>query len=575
MKGYITIFISLVMTGIVFGQVKFSASVDDNDVTINNRISLTLTSNVRGSITLAPTNDFSVVYGSTGSNFSNINGTVTRTYTNNYVLTPNKTGTYTIPEAILTYNGKKYKSNSITIKVRKPDEVSNSGAAFKSNKNYIGVISVSKKKIYEGESVLVTYKLYAKYQNILNYQPEFGSTSGFWKQELEPGNPRGWEAKRESVNGIFYIVYTLKKDVLYAQQHGKVKISPFKATLQIRRSFFERVAVDITSNSPSITVSPLPKGKPTSFSGSVGKFKMDASVSRSTLKAGDAFDLKLKISGEGNLSLLEEPEIIFPDDFEVLDPEIENKSKLSSQGLKGSKTYQYSIITSHSGEYRFGPIKFSYYNPKEKKYKTLTSEEFVINVEKGENEDESSTNFVGEPTKKEIKIKNKGIRYLKEFDNDINKPNYFFGSIAYYATLLSPGILFLVFLFIKKRKEEEGKNNSKTKVKKASKIATKKLSKGKNLLDTGDVNSFYTENLQALYGYLGDKLSMQIADFSKEYIQEQLIKSNVSNQTAEEYVQLLTDCEIARFAQSGEGSGKDIYDRSLSVIEKIEEELKK
>jgi len=552
------LFTLFILASIVsIGQVQFYSKVNSRNVTNIDGIQFSIITNVDAEIEIPDFKGFKIDDQGVERGLSIVNGRRTQYLVHNYTLSAKKTGSLTIGAASMTYKGQKYKTNPITIKITKDN-------------SYIGVISVNKRKIYQGESILATYKLYAKYQNVRSYGLDQGSTTtGFWKQELKGD----WKNSVEVMNGTRYVVYVLKKEVLYAQQYGDLTISPYSGNFRIGTNYFNLRDIPINSNSVKIKVLPLPSNKPSSFSGSVGEFKMDTKLSRNTLKAGDALDLTLTISGKGNLSLLEEPEINFPDDFEVLDPEIENNSRLSASGLSGKKVFRYSIITSHSGQYKFGPIVFSYFDPSTKQYHSVSSDEFVVNVEKGIGSTDGEV-FVEKPSKKhEIKVKNKGIRYLKDFDTPEN-PTYFFGSAGFYIALLFPGLLFIFFLFYKKTNQKNESSLVSKKVKKARKEAILSLSKGKKLLDEGNTNSFFLENSQALNGYLGNKLNIPISNFSKEMIQEKLLEKEVSKETSASYINLLTECEMARFGRTNNDSGQTVYERSIDVIEKIEEEIK-
>ncbi|MBA7585828.1 hypothetical protein ES708_27817 [subsurface metagenome] len=140
----------------------------------------------------------------------------------------------------------------------------------------------------------------------------------------------------------------------------------------------------ISSPEVSINIKPLPAGAPSSFSGTVGSVNMIAGLDKSSVKENDAVTLKITLKGTGNLKLAEAPVVDFPPDFETYDPKVTTNLKADLSGSVGSKTFEYLVIPRHAGKYRIAPVKYSFFDPGSGKYKYLSSEEFLINVTKGE-----------------------------------------------------------------------------------------------------------------------------------------------------------------------------------------------
>ena len=376
---------------------------------------------------------------SRSSSYEMVNGktssSVDLSYT--YTLMPNKTGTYKIPPASITVDGKKVVSNGLTIKVLPADKASQSqnqnkgnsrqnntasAATHISNDNIFIRTSVSKTNVYEQEAIMVTYKLYTLLDVLQFTDMKFPDFNGFLKQEIE--QPQNKQLSFENYNGRNYGTVVLYQVLLFPQRTGEIEIgrANFTATIRIQnkaqlRSIFDdffdsytNVSKNLTAPGSKITVSTLPAGKPASFTGSVGKFNLTSSISSANVKANDAVTIKVVISGTGNMKLMKNPEIKFPDIFEVYDPKTENKFSTNSAGVSGTKTIEYMFIPRHSGTYEIPSAELSYFDLQDKTYKIMRTPVYKLNVAKGEGAEPA---VVGNYTNKEdVKQLAKDIRYI-------------------------------------------------------------------------------------------------------------------------------------------------------------------
>ena len=538
---------------------------------------------------------------STQSSTQIVNGNVTSTstITFTYILMAGKEGDYKIPGATIVADGNNYTSNSVEIKVLPPDQSSgaSSGNSARSSRNQVNsgkitdkelfmLATASKTNVYEQEAILLTYKVYTQV-NLTALDGDIPDLKGFHTQEVELPNQKTFTL--EHYNGRNYNTTIWRQLVLFPQQTGKIEIPSvtFEGTISQRvasadpfDAFFNggnyvNINKNIVTPKLVIDVKELPAGKPTNFSGGVGEFTISSSISTQDLKTNDAVTIKLVISGTGNMKLINTPEVAFPQDFEIYDPKVENKFNLTRNGLAGSKVIEYLAIPRHAGTFTIPPIEFSYFDLKSQSYKTLKTDAYTLNVAKGEgNADQVVANFT---SKEDLKVLGQDIRYIKTGETNLTqKDDYFFGSMSYYMWYLIPLTLFIAFMAVYRKQAMENANVAKVRTKKANKVATKRMKNAGKLLAEKKSEAFYDEVLKALWGYISDKLSMPVSQLSKDNIEEELQKHQVSDELIKEFINNLNDCEFARYAPGNQDEKMDkIYSSAIDVISKMENSIKR
>jgi hypothetical protein len=564
-------------------SIEFSAKASKTSVAADEAFKLIYSVNQQAEFTLPDLKDFKVLSGPAQSSYSQIqiiNGQAKNTYSLTWTLIvrPKKEGEFTIPPATVNYNGKAYKSNSLKISVGKAvgntnasNEEQPSGTVKATGKNVFCNISISKSKVYIGEPLLITYKLYSRYTQIQDYDIKLGTQKGVWSQEI-PAGKQGWDAYEETVGGVRYMVYPIKKEIVYPQVSGKIKLEPFDMMVVARVNFFESQRFDAVSNSPTIEVLPTPANAPEGFSNAVGKFKLEASINKDEVDVNDGIDLKVKLTGSGNIKLIEPLKFEFPQDFEVYDPEVSDKSSVNVNGMSGSKEYKYLIIPRHSGEYTIAPVSFAYFDPETKNYIRLETPEFKIKVRKGEGEEASSGGIV--TTKTDVEILDKDIRFIKNYNGLTSENDFFTGSALYYSGISLPPLALFVLLFIRRKKEKEYDPVAE-KTKQAGKKVIKQLSKAQQLLAAQNKDDFYTELLKGISQYYIDKFNKEMSEFNRSSIQQHLSQLSVSQATITGFIDVIEKCEMAKYAPSMmHGNENATFQMASETIKKIEEEVK-
>ena len=588
-------------------KVSFVASAPDVVVVGDQfRLSYTVTTQKVKDFRAPSIKGFDVLMGPSRSEQSStqiVNGSVSSTssITFTYILMANTAGEFTVPGASIVADGNQMISNSVKIKVLPQDQNHNSSRrnndnsssiqpssnASVSNQDLFITATASKTNVYEQEAFVLTYKIYTRESNLQLNNAKLPDFKGFHSQEIEMTTNARWTPEHYKGRNYYTTVY--RQFVLFPQQSGKLFIEPAQFQMTVNKpvqsadpfdAFFNggnnviEIKKPITTPKIAINVNPLPAGKPTNFLGGVGEFNISSSINSKELKTNDAITIKLVISGTGNLKLISNPEIKFPDDFEVYDPKVDNQVRLTKEGLTGNKVIEYLAIPRHAGTYKIPGVSFSYFDIRSKSYKTLNTEDYVINVEKGAgNADQVIANFTN---KEDLKVLGEDIRYIKQ--NEVTfqpKGSFFYGSMSYWLFYIIPALAFILFFIIYRKQAAENANVAKMRSKKANKVAIKRMKLAGKLLSENKKAAFYDEVLKALWGYISDKLNIPVSRLSKDNIEEKLRNHGVSEELIKEFLNALNDCEFARFAPGDENQAMDkVYSSSIEVISKMENSIK-
>ncbi|MDC3260430.1 BatD family protein [Winogradskyella sp.] len=570
-------------------QVKFEAKVSKNTLGVNERLRIDFEMNQDGDNFVPPSfQDFTVVGGpntSVSNYWSNGKRSFTKTYS--YFLSPKKQGSFTVKQAQIEIDGQVYKTFPIIIKVTKAIEKPkdpNDPAYIASQKIHL-VAEVSKTSPYLNESITVLYKLYVAPNiaaNILGDKqtPQY---EDFWNQNIEV---RAFRPQNAKFKGEDYRYVILKKVVLYPQKTGKLKLEPYVINLNIdvptsRYDIFgnrivRKVQQSITSSTRIVNVKPLPEeGKPADFKGAVGDFNFSVTASKSSLDAGESLQAKVRVSGKGNLKLFELPKITVPSSLEVYEPEHKENVRTNLAGMQGEILDVYTIVPQYKGKYPLPEVSFSYFDPKAKTYKRLTSEQLVIDVVNGPssvNTDTASNNTVN-TNKQAVTTNSSTFSFIKTNATWISKKEQsFFLSNIFWLLFLLPFLLIPLAIFVRRNQEKRNADIVGNKRRKADRLAKKYLSDAKKAL--GKKEAFYIALEKAFHNYLKAKLHIETSDFNKEKIQSLLTERNVDLTVVSEFISILENCELARYTPITHVTMKNDYEKSVITIAAIDKKIR-
>lgn len=544
---------------------------------------------------------------SSQQSMSVINGQVSRSVSTGftYIVQADKEGTYTVGSASCNVDGKTVTCGSFTIKVEKgsPQQQQQQqrgygqgygqSNAYQSqqrasqpaqssnidNSQLFASASISKSNPYQGEQVIITYKIYTQV-SLSQYQiDKLPGNKGFWSEDLtkDDGNVHTYE---ETVNGRRYMVAEIRRGALFAQESGNLTIEPLDldvlALVQRQRQrtgsifdlfddpFFnptQAVEKHLRTNRINVHVKPLP-ASPNGFSGAVGSFNVKADADTREVKANEAITYRLTISGSGNLMLIDAPQIDFPKVFEVYDPQVNDHISHSNSGVSGSRTFEWVLIPREKGKYEIPAFNFVYFDAKAGKYITKRVEAIPVNILKG---DPNAMKNVTS-NKSDVKVLNNDINYIHTALPSFSSKN---GSSSWWFWTLLALILggTAAAIILGRRRQALQQDIAGMRLRRATKEARRRLKKAAAYLYTNDDNLFYEEIYKAIWGCLADKYNIELSRLSSDTVRECLIEKQVPEEQQNRIMQTLQDVDFARFAP-GDATAKkqQIYDEAIQMI---------
>jgi hypothetical protein len=584
LKFYISLFICLLSIPLVAQEATLKAKVSKNKLGVNQRLRIEFSVDKQGGDNFSPPNfaNFKVVGGPSQSvSQSWINGKVTFSQSYTYIIQPKRKGAFSIASASIKVGGKFIKSEPVKIIVLDAVEIPKNpnDPNYVAQQNIHLVAEISKANPYVGEGIYVEYRLYVS-ENVSVYDTSISEApkyNGFWNQDIKVND---FPVKMGKYNGENYRYIVLQKALLIPTKTGKLSIDPMRMDIVIgvpsgREDFFgnaitKNVRREFASTKKIIRPKALPlEGKPANFAGAVGDFNFSVALSKDILKANETSQVQVKISGKGNLKLFELPTVETPAELEMYQPERKERVRVNASGISGAVTDTYTVVPLYKGKYKIPSISFSYFNPKEKKYKTIATEDFFVDVKEGK---ELITVDTSSVIQQEVVSTGRNFRYIATKTNFITaKKIDFFKSNLFYVLFLLPLIAIPVGVFIGKKNEERSNDIIGNKTRKAEKLAKKYLSKAQKQL--GKKEAFYEALERALHNYLKAKLGIETAEISKERITEILEGKNVKAATIHQFIEVLKNSDFARYTPFTATEMKEEFERAKAVIVQLDKQL--
>ena len=575
------------LSSFAMSQVKFEAKTSKTQLGVNERLRIDFTMNEDGDNFIPPSfENFKVVGGPSQSiNNSWINGVRSFSKSYTYFLSPTKRGTFTIGQSSIEIDGNTYKTSPIQITVTGAVEIPKDP----NDPNYIAsesihlVAEVSTTKPYLNEPVSVIYKLYVAENTGVRNWSELDSPryNDFWSQNIEVNRQNVKEGKYKGEN---YRYVVLKKTVLYPQKTGKLNIEPLTLDVSVevpskRRDVFGRLMMtttnrNVTAGKRTIDVKPLPSdGRPDDFSGAVGSFEFNMTSNKNTLKATEAFDLKLEVSGKGNLKLFKLPKPNLPSALEVYEPEHSEKVSTNLSGMRGSISDTYTVVPNAQGRYPIPTVSFSYFDLNTETYKTLKSNELVVAVTDDAELSSNENSATKEVQKTNVTTLSKQFSSFKSNGNlePITKTN-FYNTPLFWWLFFGPLLLIPLVIIITRNRGKRALDIEGNKIRQTNRLARKYLSSSKKAI--GNKEAFYVALERALHNYLKSRLKIETSDFSKEKIDQLLTKKEVQKEASSQFLDVLKSCELARYTPLGVADMERDYQKAVETINTLDKQLK-
>jgi len=581
---YLILSFILFASGLMQAQVRFEAKVSREKLGINERLRVDFEMNQDGDNFKPPSFENFTVVGGPNQKVSQsfVNGKMAYSKTYSFYLQPKKRGNLGIGQAEIIIDDKTYKTSplqvEITAAVDKPTDGDSSQIIAEDNLHLVA--EVSKANPYLNEALTVVYKLYVSPRVSVSNWRELDSPkyNDFWSQSIDIKQLR---VENGEYRGEPYRYVVLRKTILYPQKTGELNIEPLTLSIAVdvpseRRDIFgsriyKTVNKTVAADNKQIKVKELPAGKPANFTGAVGKFDFNVTASKNTLNAGESLQAKVEVKGNGNLKLFNLPELTAPSSLEMYDPERTENVNTNLNGMQGSISETYTVVPTQKGKYPIPALSFSYFDPSSESYKTQTSGELLINVEKGPLAGNEPSSLSG-VTKQRVALNDSQFRFIKLNTN--LKPvddEAFLGSAAFWTALVLPLVAIPLFILFGKKREQRANDVKGNRIRRADKLARKYLSEAKKNL--GDQKEFYLALERSMHNYLKAKLGIQTGDMSKEKIAGLLSKKGVDAQVNADFITLLESCEYARYTPASSGAMQQDYEKAVQVISTLDKQL--
>lgn len=545
---------------------------------------------------------------STSQSYQIINGQASSSSTVEYtfIYRAEKDGTFTIPAASIVVDGKKLTSQATKFTILPADQASGAqqggggygygygGGSQQQQSVHVDDLAsqddtsrpiskddifvriiLNKSHAYEQEAIECTIKLYTKFQRINSFMMTTPPTfDGFLIEEVDTQAALN---AVENYNGQNYVTAVLKKCIIFPQKSGKLTISSGKYDLSVVQ--IERVSngwfvsgrpvereVHLQPYSSSVNITPLPEPRPAGFDNAVGQFTFESRLAPDKLKTGEAASLEYIVTGTGNIKYIHEPKPEIPDDFEQFTPKTDYRTRVSGSTVTGTMMVDYTIVPQSVGTFKIPEQKFVYFDPSKKAYVTLTAPGYNMEIAKG-----SGTTISAE--QREIEARNTDILHIKTGDKHLSlahEPVIFSWWYWTVAALLVALLVVAIIVYgrqVRLNADVAGRRNAR-----ASKVARKRLREAEGFMKSRQPEKFYEAMLKAMWGYLGDKLSMPVSQLTRQNIFETLMERGVAEDAANRVLGVLDQCEMARYTpdSSSEASVEAVYNEATSSINELE-----
>lgn len=544
---------------------------------------------------------------SVGVFMSNMNGVTSSHATNTYTYWVQAVGLGKLNVSAATVNvgGKPYSTKATIIESMANDAVGGSTTGQQSGSNtpssrssaqdnsklatddILLRMELSRNEVYKGEALVATLKLYTRVNIAGISSPKYPAFNGFWTQDLDIAAE---QPRREVVGGKEYQAQILRRWLLYPQRVGVLDIeqTEFTATAQLITqmeqgnspfdlfygggSQVRNVEKKLASPALKITVKELPKPQPAGFAGAVGRFTISAALSGTTFSANKAGSLVVKLQGTGDFPLIESPKLTLPAAFEQYDVKTSESITNTVGGTIGERTYEYPFVARAEGTYTIPSIEIPYFDPTTSKYATLSSGEFTVEIIRDNNSNsQGSMPMISGVTKEDLKMLGQDIRFIRVGDANLSsREGLLLWSWRWFALVLLLAAAFALLLFFMKKRIAARADVARQKTKKANKVALRRLKRARTYMAAGDENHFFEEILRALWGYMGDKLLIDVANLTKERVRGELNERGFPPERVDEFLSLVAECEFSQYSPAAGIKMDKAYAASLDLMDRFE-----
>ncbi len=578
-------------------DLQVTASVDAEEIGVHDQLQLTISvSGPDSGNAQAPRlprfAGFDVVGGpNVSTQFQWINGRTSSSRSYTYILLPRKTGKQTIDAIEVQAGGKVFRANPITVSVRAgsiqpsqprsadpfSDEGLLPGRGGSGNEVFVEA-EIDRKRAYPGQQVTLTYHLYTRVGVTGLQLEESPALTGFWLEEIDVDkNPR---PERRIISGREYLDYVIKRQALFPNAPGKLKIPPatFAVSARTGGDFFGIFSQSETlyrkTDELFLEVLPLPaEQQPADFSGAVGSYNLTASVDKSEAATGDAVSLRVRLSGRGNLKMV--PDITLPQlqDFTIYSSkQAANVRVLEGKWIGGEKTWEYVLVPKAPGEQLIPPITMVHFNPDKTVYETLRTAPLTIKVVRGADAGSVLSGLSG-VGKQPLTRQGTDINFIKLSEPSLlasGRPIY--RSPWYYVLFALPIAANIALVLYRRERRRQLSDIRLAKSRRARRTALVHLRKASKA-GREDPRRFYDGAAMSLSGYLADRYNLPEIALASDQLERTLTAGGVKADLIREAIACLQECDFGRFVSASYSPERtrDLTRRIRRLIDSFEE----
>ncbi|MDC3252779.1 BatD family protein [Crocinitomicaceae bacterium] len=560
MQKQVGLIVSLFVVFFTSAQKKVQIEVLPKNAEVGETFSITITSSIPGHLNFDNVpdvfiQDYNVQRGSKRT-IDHISGTMQAAYYYTFTGMMTKAGKYNFGPVYIVNGNKSYASNQATITIGEKVPMQPGGVSSKQLQDpAFGIIQTNKKTIYEGEPLLVSCKIYAQYDPTHVGAYKSYGISQTTKKHAIGNNTTTIKHQIETFKGREYYTFDYDKNIIFPANIGAFHIGPFSMNLHQGYESFPIISGDF-----DVDVLPLPGNPPSDFIGGVGKFSIEKNINTKEIKQGEVLNLKVTISGSGNLQDITAPELNLPEGLTVYgDPIINEKYVIDINGAEGEVEFEYNVQAKNAGTTRLPSTSISFFDPQQKKYLRVSTKDLNVDVI-------ADLNFIANEKDETTPQQNNLIVHRSEIRKEVStkKPTTFFGTTAFWSFLTLPFLSSFLFLFItKKRGQFERKAHTKrhrtlqmTQLKSQIELAKSDLTS-----DTDRQFYLHVENtLQKAFEIKMDLSSNQTIDKRDilEFVDDEEQKEKIRS--------IFSECEQAKYGFSPEKKSRLETMRNLKAI---------
>ncbi len=485
------------------------------------------------------------------SSFSLQNGKMSSSHTYRFSLIPKRAGTFPIKNIAVVHKNRRYKGDDVTLTVlpqsssvsKQLEDKARTGDGQR--RTHFLEAEIDNDNPYVYEQVTLTLKLFIGMRAGVP-SLDWPAATDFWPEDLGRAI-----VHEQRINNRDYRVYEIKR-ALFPTRSGELEIGRGRFTAEVGGGFF-RVGETISAHSLpiKINVRPLPtNGKPSDFTGTIGRFKMGAAVDKTDVELNQPITVTVRISGTGHIKSVAEPEIPESDDFRVYRASTKENITKANNRLAGTKIFEEVFVPRRTGDLGIPALTYNFFNPQTGRYEELKTRPIPITVSPGEGFAESDE-VPYAPTSMSIGNKAADIRYLKDDIGQLSSV----GSLPVFDVLYGvingvPVIVLLGLIAVRMRKKKLSSDIGYARSRAATRQARKRLTKARSLADCATVTDFYAEISQALLSFVADKMNISPHGLTRERVAELLTERGADRQLVDDTVDVLRKSDFARYAPS-------------------------